>query len=220
MLKRITYLWRRGDLAVDEFRAHWRAPHGPIAAKYRGLVAYNQNDVMARPWAVEGACSAPDGVVELWFADEVPEPGVDHVVGPQLMQDEPNFMSGFTGYELQSDSISDPTTWKIWVRGRWRNGVCDDAALERLASRLGSAAGPRAIAQTNVVDPETELFTRDYLDVQSDPPRVLVIVDVGDNEPSPVVLDEIERIARGVDAPIVGTDGLVTREARVVSPEL
>ncbi|MEV4648564.1 hypothetical protein [Saccharopolyspora sp. NPDC049357] len=173
---------------------------------------------MAQHWAAEGVSSAPDGVVELWFADDVPEPGVDHVVGSQLMQDEPNFMSGFTGYELQDDRISAPTTWKVWVRGQWRNGVRDDAALERSASRLGGAVGPSATVQVNVVDRETELFTRDYLDVQADPPCVLVIIGVGDEEPSRLVLDDIERIVREPDAPIVGTDGLVTRETRIVNP--
>lgn len=63
MLKVMVFLRKRDDVSREEFRAHWRGPHGAIALRMPGLRNYIQNHATADggPW---------DGVAEMWFDDQ------------------------------------------------------------------------------------------------------------------------------------------------------
>ena len=63
MIKVMVFLTKRDDLSRDEFRAHWRDPHGAIALRMPGLRRYIQNHALA-----DGA--EHDGVAEMWFDDQ------------------------------------------------------------------------------------------------------------------------------------------------------
>jgi uncharacterized protein (TIGR02118 family) len=65
-------LQKRSDLGNQEFRAHWRDSHGPLAARLPGLRRYHQNYVVDREQ--RGITYARgvedfDGFSELWFDD-------------------------------------------------------------------------------------------------------------------------------------------------------
>lgn len=214
MLKRVTYLWRRQDISIEAFRNHWRTPHGPIAAKFKNLIAYNQNDVVTRPWSFDGAPTAPDGIVELWFKDGVEAPGTDPDIVPLLRADEPRFMSGFTGYELGSDEVPEASAWKLWIRGQWRTGGRDDASLATTADEIARATG--ITPQVNVIDAATPLFLRDDLRQELDPPRVLLIIGFGPEEPTSQLLEELRVICDGPESALSDTDSLLTQEVRIV----
>ena len=63
MLKVLVFLKKRDDVSLDEFRAHWRGPHGDIAMRMPGLRRYVQNHALA-----DGG--PHDGVAEMWFDDQ------------------------------------------------------------------------------------------------------------------------------------------------------
>lgn len=69
MRVRMGLLQRRPDLSPEDFGRHWRAVHGPLAARLPGLLRYHQNHLRER-LAFEGIPPADwplDGISELWF---------------------------------------------------------------------------------------------------------------------------------------------------------
>lgn len=72
MIVRMGLLTRRPDVAVEDFRRHWREVHGPLAARLPGLIAYQQNHVVdRRHLAIDHKAGrwTIDGLSELWFDD-------------------------------------------------------------------------------------------------------------------------------------------------------
>jgi uncharacterized protein (TIGR02118 family) len=55
MIKRLTLIYRKDGMTVEQFRTHWREVHGPLAARTAGLRRSPSNVLR------------PDGIAELWF---------------------------------------------------------------------------------------------------------------------------------------------------------
>jgi uncharacterized protein (TIGR02118 family) len=72
MIARMGLLQKRSDQMVEDFRKHWREPHGKLAAKLPDVRRYHQNHVVDREQ--RGITYARgdkdfDGFSELWFDD-------------------------------------------------------------------------------------------------------------------------------------------------------
>lgn len=65
MIKRITLIYRRDGMSVEEFREHWLKVHGPLAARTPGLRRYVQHHVVESRSRTN--VLRPDGMAELWF---------------------------------------------------------------------------------------------------------------------------------------------------------
>ena len=65
MIKRLTLVYRRDGMTVEQFRAHWRDVHGPLAARTPGLRRYVQHHVVDT--RSPSNVLRPDGIAELWF---------------------------------------------------------------------------------------------------------------------------------------------------------
>jgi uncharacterized protein (TIGR02118 family) len=65
MIKRLTLIYRKDGMTVDEFRRHWRDVHGPLAARTAGLRRYVQHHVVDT--RSPSNVLRPDGIAELWF---------------------------------------------------------------------------------------------------------------------------------------------------------
>lgn len=65
MIKRITLIYRKEGLSVEQFRQHWREVHGPLAARTPGLRRYIQHHVVDT--RSPSNVLRPDGIAELWF---------------------------------------------------------------------------------------------------------------------------------------------------------
>ena len=66
--KLIAFLRKRSDVSVDFFRDHWRAKHGPIAARIPGNRRYVQCHPRRRSYEA-GRRPVFDGVPMSWFDD-------------------------------------------------------------------------------------------------------------------------------------------------------
>jgi uncharacterized protein (TIGR02118 family) len=66
MLKFVVVLYRRPDLAPEQFHAILRGEHAALAERLPGLRRYVQNHVVPDP---NRAHPGWDGVVELWWDD-------------------------------------------------------------------------------------------------------------------------------------------------------
>lgn len=73
MIKRISLLYKKDGMSVEEFRTHWRNVHAPIARRMPALRSYLQQDVVTELGLLGTGMSAeeiPDGIAELTYADE------------------------------------------------------------------------------------------------------------------------------------------------------
>jgi len=74
LLKRMSILTRLPGLTEQDFRHEWKV-HGDLVRKMPGVGAYRQNVVIAREREKGKPCDYEtlpiDGIVELWFQDEV-----------------------------------------------------------------------------------------------------------------------------------------------------
>lgn len=97
MIVRMGLLTRRPDLSPDAFRRHWREVHGPLAARFPGLIAYHQNHVVdARQLGVDHARGAwdIDGISELWFeSEEAMQAAIASPAYPPTRRDEASFIA-------------------------------------------------------------------------------------------------------------------------------
>lgn len=65
MIKRLTLVYRKDGMTVEQFRTHWRDEHGPLAARTPGLRRYVQHHVVDT--RSPSNVLRPDGIAELWF---------------------------------------------------------------------------------------------------------------------------------------------------------
>jgi uncharacterized protein (TIGR02118 family) len=87
MLKVMVFLRKRDDLSRDQFREHWRGPHGAIALRMPGLRKYVHNHAVADggPW---------DGIAEMWFDDQAAmAAALSSPAAVEAAQDSPNFIA-------------------------------------------------------------------------------------------------------------------------------
>lgn len=71
MIKRLTLIYRKDGMTVEQFRTHWREVHGPLAARTAGLRRYVQHHVVGS--RSPSSVLRPDGIAELWFDSEEDE---------------------------------------------------------------------------------------------------------------------------------------------------
>ncbi len=73
LLKRMSILRRRADIAPTVFRHEWAEEHARLVKRIPGVRGYRQNHVVAREapagQPVDEAALPIDGIVELWFDD-------------------------------------------------------------------------------------------------------------------------------------------------------
>jgi len=67
-VKSIAFLTKQAELLPEQFQAHWREKHGPIAAAIPGIERYVQNHVRLGGYA-RGRTPVFDGVPISWFRD-------------------------------------------------------------------------------------------------------------------------------------------------------
>lgn len=73
MIKRISLLYRKEGMSIEDFRRHWREVHGPIASRMPGLRHYVQQDVVTELGLLGRGMSdadLPDGIAELTYDDD------------------------------------------------------------------------------------------------------------------------------------------------------
>ena len=73
MIKRISLLYKKDGMSVEEFRAHWRNVHAPIASRMPELRSYVQQDVVTELGLLGAGMAVdelPDGIAELTYDDE------------------------------------------------------------------------------------------------------------------------------------------------------
>ncbi|MBN9410029.1 MAG: EthD family reductase [Burkholderiales bacterium] len=100
MIQRLTLIYRKDGMTVEQFRAHWRDVHGPLAARTPGLRRYIQHHV------VDGRSPSnvlrPDGIAELWFDTEQDEEAFfASELGRLQREDGRNFVGFSTAFIVQ-----------------------------------------------------------------------------------------------------------------------
>jgi uncharacterized protein (TIGR02118 family) len=92
--KQLSFLHFRDDVTVADAQAHWRGPHGAIAAKVPGIRRYVQNHVLPELYRDDRPAPACDGIPVVWFEDMA----AMRVAGTSqeladTRADEPNFLT-------------------------------------------------------------------------------------------------------------------------------
>jgi hypothetical protein len=103
---RLSLLRRKESESRAAFCAYWASQHAALAVKLPGLERYYQNQVVETLWSSRGdPIYAVDGLPELYFGPGAngSEKETEQVVN-QLIQDEPKFMSGLTGLNVENFS--------------------------------------------------------------------------------------------------------------------
>jgi len=73
MVTRISLLYRKQGMSVEDFRKYWRETHAPIASRMPGRRRYVQQDVTAVLGLLGGKSSTaeqPDGIAEVSFDND------------------------------------------------------------------------------------------------------------------------------------------------------
>lgn len=98
-------------MSFDEFRAHWRDVHMPLAAQVPGIVKYVRRVVVP-----DGDGEAPDneygidGFAALDYESvEAMEAGWATEAGQRALEDVPNFIGKFAILTLDDDVVIDKT---------------------------------------------------------------------------------------------------------------
>lgn len=102
MIKVCELVWRRPDLEVEAFRAHWRDVHGPIVAAIPGIRRYVQSHPLLGGY--KKGPLAFDGLAEIWVDDKEALRGLAST--PEFAAakaDEPNFIDTSRLVELVVD---------------------------------------------------------------------------------------------------------------------
>jgi len=113
MIKRLTLIYRKDGMTVEQFRAHWRDVHGPIAARTAGLRRYVQHHVVDT--RSPSNVLRPDGIAELWFDSVEDEAAFFASEGGKLQREDGRKFVGFSTTFIVDDhefdlSAKDPGT--------------------------------------------------------------------------------------------------------------
>lgn len=176
MPKRITYLRRRDDQNVQQFRMHWGGPHARIAVDLPGVLAYRQNHVV-ETWLTGG--QRIDGIVELWFVDdESAGAGYASDVAERLVVDEQRFLSGLVGGPVVGDPPATHCATKVWIllRGGEPDTETDVYEWAHALSQKVHAEGCAVDRQ----DPDGPILEREKLVADKDAPRVAIALRFAD----------------------------------------
>jgi uncharacterized protein (TIGR02118 family) len=100
MIKRLTLIYRRDGMSVEEFRRHWLEVHGPLAARTPGLRRYVQHHVLES--RSRHNVLRPDGIAELWFdSAEEERRFFDSELGRLQREDGRNFVGFSTSFVVE-----------------------------------------------------------------------------------------------------------------------
>lgn len=208
MPKRITYLTKRADVSLEQFRAHWSGAHAVIAIDLPGIASYRQNHIEHHGASTYGF----DGIVELWFAnDQVVSAGLDSDVADRLVEDEPNFLSGLVGGAVASEGPTAHWPAKIWVLARWKDG---ERAAETQLWMTRTVEGLRASGGAlNVADEVGPQLTRAALDAHPQPPQLAVAFGFPSREAARLAMPQLGAAVASLnevsDAEVLLTEELV-----------
>lgn len=172
--KRVTYLERRDDFSVDDFRQYWATKHAAIAVLLPDVISYRQNVIVSRGVVANGGPEYRlDGIVELWFSNEESAgDGFDSDVADRLIEDEEKFLSGLTGIGVHSQGPTPAWPQKLWILGQFapetkletlQNFVADSVA------RLGASGH-----ELNTVISGSEVLKREKLRAEPGLPEVAI----------------------------------------------
>lgn len=104
VIKVCELVWRRPDLELEAFRAHWRDVHGPIVAAIPGIRRYVQSHPLIGGYR---RGSLPfDGLAEIWVEDKAALRAM--AATPEFAAakaDEPNFIDTARLVELVVDEV-------------------------------------------------------------------------------------------------------------------
>lgn len=185
MIKRMTLLVRKSGLSKQDFKAYWREKHASIVLQMPCVAGYNQNPVLRENSKDFGRRPTfqLDGLVELWFKDEVAQStAFSHPAAQLLPVDEPNFIRGITILSIHERRLIEGTA------GTKTMFVLDigDSTTERFRSDTlaGIEEGVRRLPAVTrlVLNRVTASTNRDGLWFESTPPDV--IIELGTEAPA------------------------------------
>jgi uncharacterized protein (TIGR02118 family) len=105
MPKMVAFLKKRPQLSVEQFQAHWNAPHGKLGAAVPGGRRYVQSHPLPSSYK-NGRMPLWDGVAEVWFENE--EAMRSNVATPQyqaVLADEPNFLAENAKFIITTERV-------------------------------------------------------------------------------------------------------------------
>jgi uncharacterized protein (TIGR02118 family) len=105
MPKMVAFLKKRSELPVENFQAHWNAPHGKLGAAVPGGRRYVQSHPLLSSYK-NGRTPLWDGVAEVWFENEAAMRS--NAVTPEykaVLADEPNFLDGAAKFIITTEHI-------------------------------------------------------------------------------------------------------------------
>lgn len=165
--KRCSLLQRRHDWSSQKFADHWAGPHAAIALTMSGIENYTQNRVAETVWARKnGQGFSCDGIVELEFRDAqaMSEAGGTEAVRRLLPEDEERFLDGITLCRVPGGARQVwPGMTKVMLAACLADGTQDEDLTEFLRST-------KCVEFS--VDRVSEVFHRERLRFESDPPQV------------------------------------------------
>jgi EthD domain len=177
MIKRMTLLQRRPDMSVAAFRDHWATGHAQLAASMNGVVKYTQNRIDESITAVcpeDAEAYAPDGIVELYFADaEEMARAQQSQTGRNLIpEDEPLFLRGWTLCIVSTDGPHDHAGTKVMVPVVLAPSASIDHVKASLVTSRGNVQSGLLAFSINVV---SETAKRPTLWSEPIPPQLIVV---------------------------------------------
>ena len=214
-MKRLTFLQKHPDVSAEFFHEHWKGPHGRIAAGFAGLQRYHQHHVRSTAALDAPAHYFLDGIVELWFDDERgAAAGRDPEVTAALVDDEPVFLSGLTGFPVSSPGPGLSSAHTAWVLARWADGerALPDGAAHDLRALLPAVVD----IEVNEPLPGARPFTREALAVDPSPPQLAIALRFGDGRPTLHDRETIVGWTTGLGGRLHGVEIVVADEIRIV----
>jgi uncharacterized protein (TIGR02118 family) len=210
-IKRITLLKRKREMTPADFRAHWAGPHAAIARNLPGLVRYNQNHVLA------ASVTGPDGewpvhgFVELWFRDRASVvEAAGSSVTRDLVIDEPNFLDGLTGLDVDASPSHGASAQKVFVIGK---PVADSAGPHTSgADLLLGISRLEGFIDGHADHAIGDIMRRDHLWSEPEPPQFIIWTTFSSPDTARLAFDHCQIPAAGSHRPEV----YLTEEIRIV----
>lgn len=179
-VQRLTYIQKRTDLSVTEFRHHWRTTHAMLAARRIPAQSYRQHHVVERHGVQTSDSFTIDGIVELSFDGTTSFNSTFHSdLGDLLEADERNFLGGFSGAEVSGLIPATPPVATAWLLSN-TGTVPDDI----LATIHAVCAHHRTVREPipHQHSCHSPILTRDSLNVIDHYPSLAVEIPVGSVE--------------------------------------
>ncbi len=105
MPKMVAFLKKRPQLSVEQFQAHWNAPHGKLGSAVPGARRYVQSHPLASSYRNERT-PLWDGVAEVWFEnDEAMRSNASTPQYQAVLADEPNFLAENAKFIITTERV-------------------------------------------------------------------------------------------------------------------